>query len=212
VKLNDPEMKGKHMIFKDFSTGAIGWIAIATGIVGLLGFIFIILLFSVGQPFGTLNDICIGVSAFLSLVLVWKLSHVLENPFSLVGRITILIALIGTLLVLVGSTLSIFAAKGWFQSGLYMAAGYGMIGLCLLVLNYSALRSNLFPQGQAILGLISAVVLALGLVTIPAIFQGIDSKDYEITVFNVIWWTGSLGYLALYPIWCILVGRMLLRQ
>jgi hypothetical protein len=200
------------MLSNNYTSVSIGWLAIVTGIVGLLGFVFIILLFSVGQPFGTLNDICIGVSAFLSLVLVWRLSHVLETPFPLVGRITIMIAAIGTFIVLVGSTLSISAAKGWFQSGLYMATGYGLIGLSLLVLNYSALRSNLFPQGQAILGLISAVVLALGLVTIPAIFQGIDSKDYEITVFNVIWWTSSLGYLALYPIWCILMGRMLLRQ
>jgi hypothetical protein len=78
-----------------------------------------------------------------------------------------------------------------------------------LALSYSALRSNLIPQSLVIFGLISGVVLALGLVTIPGIFRGIDTQEYEFTLFNSIWWVSSLGYLALYPIWCILLGRSL---
>lgn len=195
----------------DFSS-IIGWIAIATGIVGLLGLIFIILFFTVGQPFGTLNDICIALMAILSVVLVWKLYpwHHAQSPS--LSLVTLVIALLGALLVLVGAVLSISGIKGWFLSGLYMAAGNGMIGIWLLALNYSALRGNLFPQGLAIFGLISGVILALGLVTIPGIFRGVDTQEYKITVFNAIWWTSSLGYLALYPIWCILAGRILLSK
>jgi hypothetical protein len=193
----------------DFSS-IFGWIAIATGIVGLLGLIFIILFFTVGQPFGTLNDICIALMAILSVVLVWKLYpwHHAQSPS--LSLVALVIALLGALLVIVGAVLSISGIKGWFLSGLYMAAGNGMIGIWLLALNYSALRGNLFPQGLAIFGLISGVILALGLVTIPGIFRGVDTQEYKITVFNAIWWTSSLGYLALYPIWCILAGRILL--
>jgi hypothetical protein len=195
----------------DFSS-IIGWIAIATGIVGLLGLIFIILFFTVGQPFGTLNDICIALMAILSVVLVWKLYpwHHAQSPS--LSLVALVIALLGALLVIVGAVLSISGIKGWFLSGLYMAAGNGMIGIWLLALNYSALRGNLFPQGLVIFGLISGVVLALGLVTIPGIFKGVDTQEYKITVFNAIWWTSSLGYLALYPIWCILAGRILLSK
>jgi hypothetical protein len=85
-----------------------------------------------------------------------------------------------------------------------------MIGLWLLALNYSALRSNIIPQSLVIFGLISGVILAFGLVTIPGIIRGIDTQEYKLTIFNSIWWTSSLGYLALYPIWCILLGRILL--
>jgi hypothetical protein len=122
------------------------------------------------------------------------------------------IAIIGAILVLVGMTLSIFGLKGWFLSGLYMAAGNAMIGLWLLGLNYAALRDNSLPHGLVIFGLISGLILALGLVTIPGIFSGIDTKEYQFTIFNSIWWVSSLGYLALYPTWCIWLGRILLLK
>jgi len=200
------------MFTNNFSSVAIGWVAIATGIVGLLGFAFIILFFTVGQPFGTLNDICIGLTAILSVVLVWMLYPGHQAQFPLLSKTALAIAMFGALVVMVGSALAISGVKGWFLSGLYMAAGNAMIGLWLLGLNYSSLRGNLFPQSQVIFGLISGVILALGLVTIPGIIRGIDTQEYELSIFNYIWWVSSLGYLALYPTWCILLGRILLLK
>ena len=200
------------MFTNNFSLVTMGWVAIATGIVGLLGLVFIILFFTVGQPFGTLNDICIGLTAILSVVLVWMLYPRLHAQSPLLSQVALVIAMCGALLVLVGTALAISGVKGWFLSGLYMAAGNAMIGLWLLGLNYSALRDNSFPQSLVIFGLISGVILALGLVTIPAIFRGIDSQEYALTTFNYIWWASSLGYLALYPTWCILLGRFLLLK
>ena len=200
------------MFTNDFSSVTIGWVAVATGMAGLLGLAFIILFFTVGQPFGTLNDICIGLTAILSVVLVWMLYPGHYAQFPLLSKVALMIAMFGALLVLVGTALAISGVKGWFLSGLYMAAGNAMIGLWLLGLNYSALRDNSLPHGMVIFGLISGVVLALGLVTIPGIFRGIDSQEYELTTFNYIWWASSLGYLALYPTWCILLGRILLLK
>src|SRR4030042_4173014 len=170
----------------DFSP-IIGWVAIATGIVGLLGLIFIILFFTVGQPFGTLNYICIGLMAIMSVVFVWMLHPWHHAQSLLLNHVALVIAILGALLVMVGSVLAISGIKGWFLSGLYMAAGNAMIGLWLLALNYSALRDNTFPQSLVIFGLISGVILALGLVTIPGLFRGIDTQEYEFTVFNYIW-------------------------
>ena len=200
------------MFTNNFSSITIGWVAIATGIVGLLGLAFIILFFTVGQPFGTLNDYCIGLTAILSVVLVWMLYPKHHGQSPLLSQVTFIIAMFGAILVLIGTVLAISGVKGWFLSGLYMAAGNAMIGLWLLGLNYSALRDNSFPQSLAIFGLISGVILALGLVTIPGIFRGIDSQEYELTTFNYIWWASSLGYLALYPTWSIFLGRILLLK
>lgn len=197
------------MTMVDFSF-ITGWVAIATGIVGLLGLVSIILFFSIGQPFGTINDICIGLMAILSVVFIWKLYPWHHSQSPLLSQIALVIAMFGALLVLVGMVLSIAGVKGWFLSGLYMAAGNGMIGLWLLALNYSALQGDTLPRSLVIFGLISGAILALGLVTIPGIFRGIDTQEYKLTLFNSIWWTGSLGYLALYPIWCILFGRILI--
>ena len=200
------------MFTNNFSSVTIGWVAIATGTAGLFGLAFIILFFTVGQPFGTLNDICIGLTAILSLVLVWMLYPGYHTQLPLLSQVALVIAMFGAVLVLVGTALAISGVKGWFLSGLYMAAGNAMIGLWLLGLNYFALRDNSLPHSLVIFGLISGVILALGLVTIPGIFRGIDSQEYELTTFNYIWWASSLGYLALYPTWCILLGRILLLK
>jgi hypothetical protein len=198
------------MITNPFLSITIGRVALATGIAGLLGLIFIILFFTIGQPFGTLNDICIGLTAILSVILVWMLypGHRAQSP--LLSQVAIVIAMFGALLVIVSSVLAISGRTGWFLSGLYMAAGNAMIGLWLLALNYSALRGNSFPHSLVIFGIISGVVLALGLMTIPGIFRGVDTQEYELTICNYIWWASSLGYLILYPIWCVLLGRFLL--
>jgi len=200
------------MFTNNLSSTTIGWVGIATGIVGLLAFVFIILLFAAGQPFGTMNDFCIGIAAVMSLVLVWMLFPRLHAQSPLLSRIAFVIAAIGAVLVLVGSGLAIFGVKGWFLSGLYMAAGNAMIGLWLLGLSYSGLKGGYLPHGLGVFGVTIGVILALGLVAIPGIFRGIDTSEYEISIVNLIWWVSSIGYLAGYPVWCVLLGRTLLSK
>lgn len=200
------------MIISNISTVTIGWTAIATGIVGLFGLAFIVLFFTVGQPFGTFNDICIGLAAILSVVLVWMLYPRYHAQTPLLSQVTLVIAMLGAMLVIVGSALAITGKAGWFLSGLYMSAGNAMIGLWLLGLSYAALRDTSLPHSLVNFGFFSGVILVLGLITIPWIFRGIDTKEYEFTLFNSIWWASSLGYLALYPIWCILLGRILIHK
>jgi hypothetical protein len=198
------------MFVNNFSSITTGWAAIVTGIAGLLGFLFIILFFTVGQPFGTLNDIFIGLTAILSVVLIWMLYPRFHTQSPLFSQVTLLIALLGALIVVVGSTLVISGIKGWYLSGLYMAVGNAMIGVWLLGLSWAALRGNTLPHNLALFSLICGVFLALGLVAIPGIFRGLDTGDYKLTAFNAIMAASALGYLGLYPIWSILLGRMLL--
>src|SRR3989304_6928700 len=78
-----------------FSSITIGWVAIATGVAGLLALAFIILFFTVGQPFGTLNDICIALAAISSVVLVWMLYPQYHAQSPLLGKVTFVIAMFG---------------------------------------------------------------------------------------------------------------------
>jgi hypothetical protein len=54
------------LIISNISTVTIGWTTFATGIARLFGLAFIILFFTVGQPFITINDIFIDLAAILS--------------------------------------------------------------------------------------------------------------------------------------------------
>jgi hypothetical protein len=91
-----------------------------------------------------------------------------------------------------------------------MSAGNAIVGIWLVVLSYCAIRYEILPRGMGIFGLICGLILALGLVAIPRILQGIDQMEYKLTIFNSIWAVSSIGYLAIYPIWCVLLGRTLL--
>jgi hypothetical protein len=200
------------MTIDNFPSSTIGGVAIAVGIAGLLSLAFIVLFFTVGQPFGTLNDVCIGLTAILSAVLVWMLYPEYHAQLPLLSQATLVIAMLGAILVVIGSALAISGASSWFLSGLYMAAGNAMIGLWLLGLSYSALQDYSLPHNLIIFGFVSGVVMGLGLVAIFGIFRGLDSQEYELTVFNFFWWTSSLGYRVLYPTWCILLGRFFLSN
>ncbi len=197
------------MTTADQSTIIIGWVAIGTGIIGLLGFVSIALFFSVGQPFGSVNDVCIGLAAVLSVMLAFTLHTRLHGQSLLLSRIALIIATIGSILVLVGSVLAISGARGWFLSGLYMAAGNALIGLWLVTVSYIAMKGKALPQGIYTLGIIVGIIMALGVVTFPGIIRGSDPTEYKVTVINSIWWLSSIAYLSVYPVWCILLGRFL---
>lgn len=197
------------MFLNSNPSATIGWVSLAAGVAGLLGFAFIILFFTVGQPFGTLNDVFIGVTALLSLALALMLYPSFHAHSPSLSLTALVIALAGVVLVVAGSVLAISGRRGWFLSGLYMSAGYALVGLWLVALSYSALRANDMPRGLSILGVIAGAVLALGLVAIPGIIRGVDTKEYQLTIVNAIWWTGSIGYLTVFPVWCVLQGRML---
>ena len=200
------------MLTNSLSSVLTGQVAIATGIAGLLGLVFIILFFTVGRPFGTLNDIFIGLTAILSAVLVWLLLPNFSAAPRFLAQALVFVALLGSLVVVVGSVLVISRITGWYLAGLYMAAGNALIGLWLIGLSWSALRADLMPQSLAIFGLITGLILALGLAAVPGIIQRLDPDAYSMSILNIIWGTSALGWLVLYPIWCILVGRLLLQN
>lgn len=196
----------------NFPPSTIGWMAIVVGVVSLIGLVFIILFFTVGQPFGALNDVCIAVAAISSGGLAWLLYvlHHAQSPH--LSQLALVSALVGALVVTIGSVLVIFGVTGWFLAGLYMAAGNALIGLWLVGLNYSALRSNVWPHNLVVFGLIAGLIMVLGVVAIPGIFRGIDAQDFAPWIIVYVGQAGGLGWILLYPIWCIWLGRFLILK
>ena len=197
------------MTVSTYSSATVGWLALAAGAAGLAGVLFIILFFGVGQPFGTLNDLFIGLAAILTGILACVLysAHHAQSPQ--LSQVALAAALAGALVVVVGSVLVISGVKGWFLAGLCMTAGNALIGLWLIGLTYSALHTSSWPHGLVVFGLAAGLIMAVGLASVPGILRGVDAQALAPWYVNA-GYVGGLGWMLLYPAWCIWLVRTLL--
>ena len=199
------------MTVSRFPSRPIGWLAIAIGAVTVLGVVSLTLFFVAGGIFGPLNDMCNGLEAILSVVLAWALYPLHRAQSARLSGLALITAWLGTLIAVIGSVLIIFDFTGWYLAGLYTMVGYALVGLWLFGLNYAALQSSSWPRRLAQLGLLTAACMALGFLASPGILGSVD--DAEIAPWFVNFgMLGSLGWMFLYPFWCLWLGRLLVSN
>ena len=189
----------------------LGWLAIAVGGVILLGDVSLILFFTIGSFFGTFNDLCVAFAAILSGLLAWMLypAHHAYSPR--LSQLLLSAALVGALVASIGSAFVIFDVTGYFLAGLMNFFGYGLVGLWLLGLNYSAQRRNGWLRRLVQFGLVSGASMSVGLLTGPGIVGRIDNPELA-PWFVYVAPVASLGWLLLYPIWSFWLGRLILMN
>ena len=185
--------------------------ALATAIASILATMLIFLFYAFGGPFGTLNDIFNGVAGILSGILAWILFSEFRLNSSILHRVVLILALIGAVVVVIGSVLIIFDFTGWVLAGWYTTVGYALIGIWLLAFSYSMRYSNLLPHNLSTFGLFVGVIMVVGIVAISGILMGIDSTESTPGYLNL-GYVGFLGTYFLYPVWAIWLGRILLSR
>ena len=196
------------------SASTAGQIAIALAVIVIVGLVSISLYYALLQrgdnPFGTLNDICVALGGFLSGALAWKLYPTHRSHAPRESRISLMLALVGSCLVPVGSALVVFNITGWLLAGLVTTLGYALIGLWLVELSSSALHWLAFPKQFAHYGIIAGWVMAFGLLAAPGILARIDTMQAAPWYVLLALFVGGLGWNILYTIWCVGLGRLLL--
>jgi hypothetical protein len=185
-----------------------GWIAIATGVIGILALVSLMLFFAVGEPFGTINDSLSGLLGVASAVLAWRLYAEYHTRSPLLSQIGLVLALVGAAVAVVGSVLVIFRFTGWLLAGFYTGLGYAFLGAWLAIFCYTLLQESSFPHGLLTFGLVTGILMAFGLIGLLGFTAGIDSMTSMPWYLNLAY----VGYLgsALYLIWAIWLGRVLL--
>lgn len=198
-----------------FQSQSIGKIALATGVIGVSTLIFGLIFTFAGDIvpiFYSLNDLFNLIMALMSGVLAWMLYfRFRENMTSLHVGLLILI-LIGMILAVIGFWMIAIKGTGYLQSGWYTNTAYALIGLWIISLNYTAWQNNLLSKGLSLFGVIIGVVMALGFSAIPGMIQNIDSTYFMSPIHYGIWNASLAGWILLYPLWCMLLGRHLLKQ
>jgi hypothetical protein len=169
------------------------------------------LFFTFGSFFGTFSDLCIAFEAILSALLAWMLYPAHRALSPRLSRALLTAALVGALVASIGSACVIFDITGWFLAGLMNFFGYALVGLWLSGLNYFAQRTDRWPRRLVRIGLVSGAIMAIGLLTGPGIVGRVDDPELAPWFVNVAQ-VASLGWLLLYPIWSIWLGRLLLTN
>lgn len=198
-----------------------GWTAVIGGIVGIIGFIALALLFVVGEPFGTLNDILSIPTALLMMPLIFALYRLNGGGSPAAGLIALLAGVTGFLAAAVGSGLLVLGRLDFVQSLIPGIGGFGLIGLWVLVNSVLGLTNGVLPRGLAWTGIALSVTPSLALL---AVFRaeslarvleamgGQASPGVQISplayAFLIL---GAVSYAAM-PVFYIVLGRLFLSN
>jgi hypothetical protein len=196
-----------------FHSHTIGKMAIATGLIGVSTLIFGLIFTFAGDVvpiFYRLNDLFNLIMALMSGALVWMLYSRFREKMTSIHRILLFLVLVGMILAVIGFRLIAFGHTGWVLSGWYTDTAYALIGLWVIGLNFTALQNGLLPKGFSLFGVVVGAVMALGFVALPGLIRNIDSADFMSPILYGIWNMSIQGWIFLYPIWCILLGRWIL--
>lgn len=174
-----------------------GWSAYLSAAATILGAATLILFFSVGDPFGKINDVCsvvIGLTAILILFTLYQLHRASAPTASLIAF------LIGAAAMLIGAGLQALLVVTGTNFGDIVTFVFGVFGASLVTFNWLANSSGSLPRGLSWTG----IVAGLGYVLVTAGFI-LGGPNHLLTYIG-----GALSVIA-YPIWGFWLGRVWLN-
>lgn len=193
----------------------VGWTAIIGGVVGIISFISLLLLFVVGEPFGTLNDILSIPIAFLLVPFIFALYRLNAPNHSSLSLLALLVGIAGFFITAIGSGLLVLNRITFDQSLLAGIGGFGLIGLWVLINSVLGLTDGTLARGLAWLGVLIGITPTLALIavfrtdSIASMLTGLAGEaGSQISPLGyALLLLGGLSYAAL-PVWFLLVGRL----
>lgn len=182
---------------------ATGLLAGVTGGVLIAGILCLMVFYAIGGIWGTVNDAANAVAALLSVGLAWRLNQPAPAPRGWWGLAT---AGAGAAIAVIGSALVMSGRTGWYLAGLWTSLGYALLGLWLWQAN--AAPAGRLPRRLVTFGRLTGAFMALGVLAIPGLLAGVEVAE------TAPWWAhagfaGGLGWVLLYPLWCLWLARAL---
>lgn len=177
-----------------------GTLAIAAGTAAVASAVSLGLLFTVGEPFGRVNDLANAVTGVLGGCLAWRMRDQLGDGLRTPALAA---ATLGAAVTVAGSALVVSGTTGFLLAGLVSSVGFAGIGAWLVALSRDAGRH--WPTGLRRLGFATGAAMAVGFLALPGIAQGID--DMATAPWWV--WIALLGWLGIYvafPLWAFRLG------
>ncbi|MEW5939616.1 MAG: hypothetical protein AB1750_08145 [Chloroflexota bacterium] len=175
-----------------------GWSAILSGIATIIGAVTLVIFFSVGDPYGTINDVSsvvIGLTAILILFALYQIHRPSAPTVSLSAF------LIGAVAMLIGALLQALLVINGTNFGEIVTVMFGIFGASLVTFGWLAHSSGTMPRGLAWTG----IAAGIGYVLVTAGFI-LGGPNHLLTYIG-----GVLAVMA-YPAWAFWFGRVLLKS
>lgn len=168
---------------------------------GLVAMVTIVLFFTIGQPWGTLNDIALLVSTAATPILMlafWELGGLTPTPLALVAQLS------GWIAVIVWCVVQALFIAGVLDLDYDHAAtgGLAVEAVALIVLGLWIAGANLLAGSWLNSIRWFGVVSGLGFVLLPTGLI-LGGASHPLT------YGGGIGYSVGFPIWAFLMGRHL---
>ena len=176
-----------------------GWSAYLSVAATIIGFVTLILFFSVGQPFGTINDVSSIVIALSILPCLFVLRKLHRAAAPMVSLGALIIGLVSILTAALLQTLFVLKVIPGDLSGEIVTIAFGIFGISLALFNYLAYSNKSFSPKLAIWGIAAGAGYAL--VALGFLLGG---QDHPLT------YVGGLAAIVAYPAWAIWFGRLIL--
>lgn len=195
-----------------------GWAALINGGIGIVGVVLLILFFTVGEPFGTWNDLTSLLWTVTLLPVVfnfYRLGAGQGNPWRIFATVT---GLLGLTAVFILQILLVLKVISIWQQTYFITAAYGAIGVWMIILSRIGHNESVISTGLAGFGI--AIGIGWILATVGIWIGGFPPADSvssmsDMSQFNVLTIVGvSLIFLGYFvqPIWAIWLGRLLLSS
>ncbi len=197
----------------------VGWTAILGGVIAIIGVISLMLMFVVGEPFGTINDILAIPVAILMLPLVLALYRLNATDHSWLSLLAMIAGSAGFIATAVGSILLLSGRINFEQSLVYGIGGFGLIGLWALLNSAMGVADHTLPKGLAWAGILLGLTPTLALAAVlraDSIANALSGMAGQTAaggqtspLIYVLFTLGFISYAGL-PVWFILIGRLFL--
>lgn len=174
-----------------------GWFAYLSAIATILTFTTGILFFSIGKPFGKINDISSVFQVLFMIPLAIILAHTLPAPYLTFGLIAAIVGVSGMLLSAIGQSLLVFGRIDFQSSQKFFPAG-GAIGVWLILICSLGAVSGQFPSLLPWIGISAGIGY---LATVIGFLRGGQQ--------NVLFTIGALILGISYPIWAFWLGTLI---
>ncbi|SRR5258707_15515046 len=180
-------------------SGYAGWSALVSAIASILGLVTLIVFFSLGEPWGTINDISSVVQALSILPVLLVLYRLQRDEAPFISLAVFGIGVFGMLIAIVFQSLLIIRVITFAQTAVVSPVAFGLLGIPLLWYGYRAYASGTLPRGLALLSMLAGagfVALIIGVI--------LGGQEHPLTAI------GGLIAGVCYPVWAVWLGRILL--